>query len=97
MTVACRVLKLSRQPCCQQLANPITPREVREASRANVLFDAYKDDPELGHRLPQMRRETASTTLDAAGHLMEGTKKSARAAIAEAFTAHADFVRISSP
>jgi site-specific recombinase XerD len=41
----------------------------------------------------QMRHDKASTTLDIYGHLMEGKKESARAAIAEAFTAHADFLR----
>ena len=51
VTVTCRVLKLSRQPCYRWLANPITPSEVVEAYRANALFDAHLDDPEFGHRL----------------------------------------------
>ncbi len=51
VAVACRVLKLSRQPYYRWLANPITDSEVVEAYRANALFDAHRDDPEFGHRL----------------------------------------------
>lgn len=51
VTVTCRVLKLSRQPYYQRLANPITPSEIVEAYRANALFDAHQDDPEFGHQL----------------------------------------------
>lgn len=51
MTVACRVLKLSRQPYYRWLADPVTPSELAEAYRANALFDAHRDDPEFGHRL----------------------------------------------
>jgi putative transposase len=51
VTVTCRVLKLSRQPCYRWLTNPITPSEVVEAYRANALFHAHEDDPEFGHRL----------------------------------------------
>ncbi|MGV0869106.1 IS3 family transposase [Corynebacterium kalidii] len=51
VTVTCRVLKLSRQPYCRWLADPVTPNEVVEAYRANALFDAHKDSPEFGHRL----------------------------------------------
>ena len=51
VAVTCRVLKLSRQPYYRWLANPVTTAEVVEAYRANVLFDAHRDDPEFGHRL----------------------------------------------
>lgn len=51
VAVTCRVLKLSRQPYYRWLADPVTPSEVREAYRADALFDAHKDDPEFGHRL----------------------------------------------
>ena len=51
VAVACRVLKLSRQPYYRWLANPITDSEVAEAYRANALFDAHRNDPEFGHRL----------------------------------------------
>lgn len=48
--MACRVLKLSRQPCYRWLACPVTDAEYVEAHRANVLFDARRDDPEFGYR-----------------------------------------------
>jgi len=51
VTVTCRVLKFSRQPYYRWLATPITPGEVVESYRANALFDAHRDDPEVGHRL----------------------------------------------
>jgi hypothetical protein len=51
VTVTCRVLKLSRAPCCRWLRQPITNAELVEAYRANALFDARRDDPEFGRRL----------------------------------------------
>ena len=51
VTVTCRVVKLSRQPYCWWLANPMTPRKVAKAYHANALFDAHRDDPEFGHCL----------------------------------------------
>lgn len=51
VTVACRVLKLSRQPYYRWLASPIAPSDVARAYRANALFDAHQDEPEFGHRL----------------------------------------------
>jgi len=50
VAVACRVLKLSRQPYYRWLANPITEADLRAAHRANALFDAHRDDPEFGYR-----------------------------------------------
>ena len=51
VTVSCRVLKLARQPYYRWLKNPVSPRELAQAYRANALFDAHLDDPEFGHRL----------------------------------------------
>ena len=51
VTVTCRVLKLSRQPYCRWLADPVAGSEVVQAYRANALFGAHQDDPEFGHRL----------------------------------------------
>ncbi len=51
VTVSCRVLKLSRQPYYRWRAALVTDRELLEAYRANVLFDAHRDDPEFGYRL----------------------------------------------
>ncbi len=52
IAVACRVLKLARQPYYRWLADPITDAEQVQARRANALFDAHRDDPELGYRFP---------------------------------------------
>ena len=50
VAVACRVLKLARQPYYRWLANPVTESELVQAYRANALFDAHGDDPEFGYR-----------------------------------------------
>jgi len=50
VTIACRVLKIARQPYYRWLAAPITTAELAEAYRANALFDAHRDDPEFGYR-----------------------------------------------
>ena len=44
VAVACRVLKLSRQPYYRWLRDPVTPAEVIVAYRANALFDAHRDE-----------------------------------------------------
>lgn len=50
VAVTCRVRKLARQPYYRWRANPITDAEITEAYRADVLFDAHRDDPEFGYR-----------------------------------------------
>ena len=50
VAVACRVLKLARQPYYRWLADPVTPAELERAHRANALFDAHREDPEFGYR-----------------------------------------------
>ncbi|WP_226651825.1 IS3 family transposase [Streptomyces hydrogenans] len=50
VTVACRVLKLARQPYYRWLDEPVTAAEVEEAHRAQALFAAHRDDPEFGYR-----------------------------------------------
>ena len=50
VAVACRVLKLARQPYYRWLAGPVTDAEWVQAHRANALFDAHRDDPEFGYR-----------------------------------------------
>ncbi len=52
VTVACRVLKLARQPYYRRLDQPVTDAVLEEAHRANALFDAHRDDPEFGYRFP---------------------------------------------
>lgn len=51
VAVACRVLKLARQPYYRWLTAPVTTSELTEAYRANALFDAHADDREFGYRL----------------------------------------------
>lgn len=50
IAVACRVVKLARQPYYRWLADPVTDAERVQARRANALFDAHRDDPEFGYR-----------------------------------------------
>ncbi|MFI6653821.1 IS3 family transposase [Streptomyces sp. NPDC050529] len=50
VTVACRVLKLARQPLYRWLDKPVTDAAVEEAYRSNALFDAHREDPEFGYR-----------------------------------------------
>jgi putative transposase len=50
VAVACRVLKLARQPYYRWLARPVTDADLEAAHRANVLFDAHCEDPEFGYR-----------------------------------------------
>lgn len=65
VTVACRVLKLARQPYYRWLAHPITDRELEDAYLANAVFDAHADDPEFGYRLlADEAREAGHTACD---------------------------------
>jgi putative transposase len=50
VAVACRVLKLARQPYYRWLAGPVTDAEWIQAHRGNALFDAHREDPEFGYR-----------------------------------------------
>ncbi|QXT62463.1 IS3 family transposase [Tessaracoccus palaemonis] len=65
VTVACRVLKLARQPYYRWLACPVTARDLDQAYLANALFDAHRDDPEFGYRLlADEARETGLAGCD---------------------------------
>ncbi|MDQ0945970.1 putative transposase [Streptomyces sp. V1I1] len=50
VTVTCRVLKLARQPYYRWLDEPVADAALKEAYRANALFDAHREDPEFGYR-----------------------------------------------
>ncbi|MGD1221420.1 DDE-type integrase/transposase/recombinase [Streptomyces krungchingensis] len=50
VTVTCRVLKLARQPYYRWLERPVSDAEFEQATRANALFDAHREDPEFGYR-----------------------------------------------
>ena len=63
VAVACRVLKLARQPYYRWLANPVTDAELVEAYRANALFDAHADDPEFGYRFLADEAADAGQTM----------------------------------
>ncbi|MFD9973915.1 IS3 family transposase [Streptomyces sp. NPDC059017] len=65
VTVACRVLKLARQPYYRWLDQPVTDALLEEAYRANALFDAHRDDPEFGYRfLADEARGTGAVMAD---------------------------------
>jgi len=76
VAVACRVLKLSRQPYYRWLTVPITDAEVLAGYRANALVDAHGDDPEFGHRL--MADRTAWAIASANGWWSRFGKKRAK-------------------
>jgi putative transposase len=50
VTVACRVLKLARQPYYRWREHPVTDAEWIQAHRVNALHDAHQDDPTFGYR-----------------------------------------------
>jgi hypothetical protein len=65
VTVACRVLKLARQPYYRWLDQPVTDAVLEEAFRANALFDARRDAPEFGYRfLADEARGTGAVMAD---------------------------------
>lgn len=51
VAVACRVLKIARQPYYRWLAEPVTSAERRRAELSAAIRDAHLDDPEFGYRL----------------------------------------------
>ncbi|MDN4162467.1 DDE-type integrase/transposase/recombinase [Nocardioides sp. SOB72] len=44
------MLKIARQPYYRWLTCPITDADLAAAYRANLLFDAHRNDPEFGYR-----------------------------------------------
>jgi hypothetical protein len=48
--VACRVLKLARQPYYRWKRQPVGDAAWVRAHRLNALRDAHKEDPEFGYR-----------------------------------------------
>ena len=51
VTVTCRVLQLARQPYYRWLLQPGSDRERAETHLAHALFQAHRNDRELGYRL----------------------------------------------
>ncbi|GGX24121.1 integrase [Streptomyces noursei] len=65
VTVACRVLKLARQPYYRWLDKPVTDAVLEEAYRANALLDAHREDPEFGYRfLADEARDAGAAMAD---------------------------------
>ncbi len=65
VTVTCRVRGFARLPSYRWLRNPITAAELDETYRANVLYDAHRDDPEFRHRsLADEAREEGESMSD---------------------------------
>lgn len=56
VTVACRVLKLARQPYYRWLEEPVTCSEWIQAHRINALRDAHVEGPTFGCRFLGHRR-----------------------------------------
>ena len=50
ITVACRVLKLARQPYYRWREHPVTEADSVQAHRINALHDAHHEDPTFGYR-----------------------------------------------
>ena len=58
-------LKIARQPHCRWLGCPVTDVELEEAYLAHALFDAHRDDPELGYRfLADEARDSGRSACD---------------------------------
>jgi putative transposase len=50
VTVACRVLKLARQPYYRWKQHPVGQAGWVQAHRVNALVNAHQEDPEFGYR-----------------------------------------------
>lgn len=50
VTVACRVLRFSKQAFYKWAAAPVSSRDWEEAHLLNAAIDVHADDPEFGHR-----------------------------------------------
>lgn len=84
VTVACRVLKLARQPYYRWRDQPVTDTEWTQAHRMNALHDAHVEDPTFGYRFLaheakkagwQMSRRTAWSLCSRAGILSAAQRK----------------------
>ena len=84
VTVACRVLKLARQPYYRWREAPVTDAEWVQAHRINALHDAHRDDPTFGYRFLahearkagwRMSRRTAWSLCSQAGILSSAQRR----------------------
>ena len=65
VAVSLRVLKLARAPYYRWRRRPVTDAEVAAAYRANVLFDAHRDDPTFGYRYLHQEATDAGQVMSA--------------------------------
>lgn len=63
VAVSLRVLKLSRQPYYRWRKQQLTESELVEAYRADALFNAHRDDPEMGYRFLAGEAESAGQRM----------------------------------
>jgi len=84
VTVACRVLKLARQPYYRWRDHPVTDAELTQAYRINALHDAHRDDPTFGYRFLahearkagwRMSRRTAWSLCSSSGILSAAQRR----------------------
>ena len=84
VTVACRVLKLARQPYYRWRDAPVTDAEWTQAHRINALHDAHHEDPTFGYRFLgreagkagwRMSRRTAWSLCSASGILSAAQRR----------------------
>ncbi len=84
VTVACRVLKLARQPYYRWRDTPVTDADWLQAHRINALHAAHVDDPTFGYRFLanearkagwRMSRRTAWSLCSTAGILSAAQRR----------------------
>lgn len=84
VTVACRVLKLARQPYYRWREAPVGQAEWVQAHRINALHDAHGEDPTFGYRFLahearragwQMSRRTAWSLCSSSGILSSAQRR----------------------
>jgi transposase InsO family protein len=84
VTVACRVLKLARQPYYRWRDQPVTAAAWIQAHRINALHDAHAEDPTFGYRFLahearkaawQMSRRTAWSLCSQSGILSAAQRR----------------------
>jgi transposase InsO family protein len=63
VTVACRVLKIARQPYYRWQTSPVADATWVAAHRTNALVDAHREDPQFGYRFLAGEARRAGWTM----------------------------------
>jgi transposase InsO family protein len=63
VTVACRVLKIARQPYYRWKTRPVADATWTAAHRTNALVDAHREDPQFGYRFLAGEARRAGWTM----------------------------------